>query len=561
MAIIHPGKLSCYLRRASVALGSAVTASACSPSAAPSSTGTLQMSLSTQLNGVAFQLQGAHFDVNGPEHVTLTADSSDAESLRTSLSTGDYEILLQEGWRLARQAQPGAVFEPVSAQLISANPTSFRILDGETTAVSYVFRVDEAVVQLGQGNLDLGIRVSEVPTFQRRVVHLAAGAYHTCAILADGSSRCWGWDEYSQLGYSSAGDVGDDESPASAGDLPIPPAREIAAGDEHTCALLESGAVRCWGWSDYGQLGAPSDQYDAGLAPDVDLGGPVQQLAAGWTYSCALLENGAVRCWGDGEFGSLGYGTTDVIGDDEAPASAGDVDVGGPVKQISARFLHTCALLTTGKVRCWGANGSNFSGAEGVGALGYGNDEVIGDDETPASAGDVEVGGAVQQIAAGGDHTCALLTSGSVRCWGDGRRGPLGYGNTRSIGDDESPAAAGDVEIGGPVQELAAGMNHTCALLTNGSVRCWGYNGSGQLGYGNTDDIGDDERPVAAGDVPVGGSVREIVAGAWHTCALLTTGAVRCWGDNSFGQLGYGNTSSIGDDESPAAAGDVPVLQ
>ncbi len=169
-------------------------------------------------------------------------------------------------------------------------------------------------------------------------------------------------------------------------------------------------------------------------------------LATGNAHTCALLDRGAVRCWGAGSFGRLGYGNTDDIGDDEIPASAGDVDVGGTVTQIAAGSAHTCALLDRGAVRCWGAGS--------FGRLGYGNTDDIGDDETPASAGDVDVGGTVTQIAAGGAHTCALLDTGAVRCWGLGGLGKLGYGNTDDIGDDETLASAGDVDVGGIVGPL-----------------------------------------------------------------------------------------------------------
>ena len=135
--------------------------------------------------------------------------------------------------------------------------------------------------------------------------------------------------------------------------------------------------------------------------------------------------------------------------------------------------------------------------------LGYGNTEDIGDDETPASAGDVNLGGLAVEIAAGGEHTCALLTTGAVRCWGHGARGALGYGNIEDIGDDETPASAGDVYIGGTAVHITAGAGHSCALLATGAVRCWGAGLTGCLGYGNTEDIGDDETPASAGDVPV----------------------------------------------------------
>src|SRR4030095_7692789 len=116
--------------------------------------------------------------------------------------------------------------------------------------------------------------------------------------------------------------------------------------------------------------------------------------------------------------------------------------------------------------------------------LGYGNTDTIGDTETPASAGFVNVGGKVLALAAGEVHTCALLEDASVRCWGDGFSGELGYGNTETIGDDESSASAGSVDVGGNVIQLAAGSTYTCALLDTGRVRCWGSGDNGRLGYG-----------------------------------------------------------------------------
>jgi alpha-tubulin suppressor-like RCC1 family protein len=165
--------------------------------------------------------------------------------------------------------------------------------------------------------------------------------------------------------------------------------------------------------------------------------------------------------------------------------------------------------------------------------------------------------GTVTQIVAGFGHTCVLLEGGAVRCWGFNDYGQLGYANTTWIGDNEAPASAGDVDIGGAVTQLAANYDHTCALLTSGAVRCWGYNGIGQLGYANTENIGDDETPASAGDVDVGGTVKQIAVGWGTSCALLANGAVRCWGNGSYGQLGYGKKLVIGDDETPASAGDV----
>ena len=142
-------------------------------------------------------------------------------------------------------------------------------------------------------------------------------------------------------------------------------------------------------------------------------------------------------------------------------------------------------------------------------------------------------GAQIKQVAAGEYHTCVLLLDGRVRCWGSAM-----HGNTNPVRSDAFPASGGDVNVGGPVVQIAAGTYHTCALLSTGSVRCWGDGFRGALGYGNTNTIGDDERPASAGDVNVGAPVVQIAAGAYHTCALLSTGSVRCWGDGREGQLG-----------------------
>ena len=394
-----------------------------------------------------------------------------------------------------------------------------------------------------------------VPTF-----HLDLGGRQSCFLLETGTIRCWGDGSHGRLGYGDTQTVGDDETPASKGDVNLGAvAVQVSTGGSHTCALTESGTVRCWGFNQDGQLGYASganeliqDPADLG---DVNVGGSVTQIVTGSSHTCALLSTGNVRCWGEGIDGRLGYGDTDDVGDDETPASKGDVNVGGTVAQIVAGQTHTCALLETGAVRCWG---------EGLdGKLGYSNEDNIGDSETPASAGDVNVGGTVTQLAAGAFHTCALLDTGNVRCWGRGQSGQLGYAlgyiTAINIGDDEDPATAGDVDIGGVVEQISAGGLHNCVRLSNDTVRCWGIGQYGRLGYVSEDNIGDDEEPAPSGDVDIGGAAVEVAAGGSHSCALLVSGAVRCWGDAANGRLGYSNLNPIGDNETPASAGDVTV--
>ncbi|MEM9491914.1 MAG: hypothetical protein AAGC55_22400, partial [Myxococcota bacterium] len=259
-------------------------------------------------------------------------------------------------------------------------------------------------------------------------------------------------------------------------------------------------------------------------------------VAAGERHTCVLSAAGSVRCWGRNLSGQSGQGNTETIGNDEFPSVLADIDLGGPAVQLAAGDEHNCAILDGGAVRCWG---------EGDwGRLGYGNTDDIGDDETPAAAGDVPLGGVAVKIAAGHGHTCAVLASGAVRCWGMNNYGQLGYGNTDTIGDDETPAAAGDVAIGGFAIDVAVGQWHTCVLLSGGGMRCWGYN-NGRLGYGDGELRGDDETPDTLGLVPIGGTVVQMALGTSHSCALLDTGAVRCWGYDNWGQLGLGGFAPI----------------
>jgi alpha-tubulin suppressor-like RCC1 family protein len=452
--------------------------------------------------------------------------------------------------------------------------------------------------------VDLGCQPGALPAPARECREdvdpdVELGTYHTCAVDPLGYLYCWGSGFYGQLGYGELGEtagIGDttDRLPEQIGPVGAPngekaPLRyvtQVVAGINHTCAMLNTGAVLCWGLHDQGQLGY-GPLGDRATDPDplrptlaapldepLDLGGNATQISAGDGHTCALLDTGKVRCWGRGLDGVLGYPTGEPsgpgevdpklnIGDDETPADVGDLDIGGNVVQISAGGQHTCALLDDGNVRCWG-NGDS-------GQLGYSNTDSVGDQETPATVGNIQLGGKAIQVAAGGSHTCALLEGGIVRCWGQGNRGQLGYGTIEFNGDQlagnelgETPAelaaSFGDVPVGGTVTQITAGGEHTCALLDTGKVRCWGRTENGRLGYGNIEQIGDNETAADVGDVPLGETkVTKVTAGAFHTCAILESGGLRCWGRAEQGQLGYGNENDIGDNDTPANVGDVPL--
>ncbi|MCA1684234.1 MAG: chromosome condensation regulator, partial [Actinobacteria bacterium] len=380
---------------------------------------------------------------------------------------------------------------------------------------------------------------------------------------------CWGYGAEGELGNASRATIGDDEAPGSVAPVDLGPgrtARAIAAGDFHTCALLDDDTVRCWGFGADGRLGYGAeanvgDDETPGSLPPVDLGAgrTARAITAGAGHTCALLDDASVRCWGYGENGALGYGNADSIGDDEPPASAGPVRLGAgrTAVAVSAGNDFTCVVLDDGTVRCWGL------GLDG--RLGYGNTARVGDDEQPDSVGPVDLGAGrtASAISAGAHGTCAVLDDASLRCWGEGREGQLGYGDGKYIGDNETPGSVGPVDLGpGRTAEAVSAGRHTCAVLNLGALRCWGANRFGQLGYGHTASIGETETPAAAGPVDLGAGRSAMAVGAAerHTCARLDDDSVRCWGFGGAGRLGLCDERTIGDDEPPAAVAPVPLL-
>jgi len=343
--------------------------------------------------------------------------------------------------------------------------------------------------------------------------HVATGRYHSCAVQVDASVRCWGYGGDGALGYGNASSVGDDETPASVGPVNIGAGRSaiaISAGTFHTCAILDDGTVRCWGYGGDGRLGYDNTisvgaRQAAGSVGPVDLGGhTARAISAGGAHTCAVLDDGSVRCWGFAFDGQLGYNSKSGVGDGagKTPASVGPVDLGGhKAKAISAGGAHTCALLDDDTVRCWGLGA--------YGQLGYGKTSNVGDGtgQTPASVGAVNLGAGrtAMAISAGAAHTCALLDDKTVRCWGYGAFGQLGYANTNSVGDTPAttPDTVGPVDLGPgrSAMAISVGDLHTCALLDNASVRCWGYGLYGRLGYCNESNVGNTQTPGSVGPV------------------------------------------------------------
>jgi len=214
---------------------------------------------------------------------------------------------------------------------------------------------------------------------------------------------------------------------------------EVTAGSFHNCALLDSGKVKCWGNNEYGQLGLGhtlnigNDLFEFENVPPVFLGENVLQIAAGENHTCVLLESKNVKCWGINEYGQLGQGNVNSIGKNNAQeiANLPVISLGEEVKQITAGAYHNCALLVSGKVKCWGYNY--------YGQLGLGHTKQIGHKmNSIATLSSLNIGEEVKSIYAGGNHTCALLQSDELKCWGLNKNGQLGKEDNLNFGNNET---------------------------------------------------------------------------------------------------------------------------
>lgn len=393
-------------------------------------------------------------------------------------------------------------------------------------------------------------------------IHIDAGGNQTCALIEGGRVRCWGDNRSGQLGYGNTQNVGDNESPWEVGDIQLPTGvLEVRAGGSHVCALTQNlGEVICWGRGDDGVLGTGNenavgdDELPANLSP-IALGANAGVLSSGGRHNCILDTSSRVRCWGSAFLGSLGYGNNESIGDNELPAVAGTVELGATAIQISAGLSHTCAVLSDGRVRCWGFNSS--------GQLGIGSVQPIGDDEFPNTTTPLSFGVDAVKVVTGSLSTCTLFEDGTVRCWGRGGEGRLGRGDgsDEAVGDDESVINVEPVDLGGAsAVDIVSGSEHTCVLLDSHEVLCWGPNTSGAVGNGSTAPVGDDETPGEAGPVVLDGDVLQVASGSSHVCAVLEDYRVRCWGEVGFGRLGLG-PSVLSDVSDPLSVDPVEVLE
>ncbi len=334
-------------------------------------------------------------------------------------------------------------------------------------------------------------------------------AQHTCAVTSRGAVKCWGSNFAGALGD---GTTTDRSAPVDVSGL-TSGATEVTTGSLHTCAVV-TGAAKCWGSNLGGKLGDGTTTNRLTPVDVVGLGSGVAQISAANNHTCALTPAGAVKCWGLNGAGQLGDANLPIAASTPVNVSG----LGSGVAQISTGFSHTCALTTTGAVKCWGLNSAG----------------QLGDGTNVNRSAPVDVSGlgsGVVQISAGSNHTCVLTTAGTVKCWGDNASGVLGDGTTvnRSIPVDVSG-------LGSSVAQVSAGDLHTCALMAAGTAKCWGNNLSFQLGFTTIN-----ANQLTPMDVPGLSGIDQISPAFRHTCALVG-GVAKCWGADNIGQLGDGAT-------------------
>ena len=410
------------------------------------------------------------------------------------------------------------------------NASNLNFVTGQTTPNLVITKVGangQVALFNSAGNTHLiadvvGWFPSASPTPAVSNVTISNGASHSCAVVANTTIKCWGNNVFGQLGD---GNNAASNTPVTVTGITGP--TQISTGFNHSCALLADTTIKCWGHNFFGQLGNGT-RINANTPVTVTGITGATQISAGAAHSCALLADTTIRCWGYNGNGQLGGGGN---ANSNTPVTVSGLD---GATQISTGAYHSCALIPIlDAIKCWG---SNFDGELGNGTTNIGSN-------TPVNVSGIT---GATQISAGGADSCALLADTTIKCWGNNLSGQLGDGT-----NDDSNTPVTVTGITGATQ-ISTGSDHSCALLADGTIKCWGENFDGQLGNGT---LTDSNTPVTV--FGIGGNplftkrVTQISTGVRNSCALFTDGIIKCWGDNFFGQLGDGTNT---DSAAPAIA-------
>jgi alpha-tubulin suppressor-like RCC1 family protein len=350
---------------------------------------------------------------------------------------------------------------------------------------------------------------------------IATSSTHTCALHSDGTVLCWGDDTYGELGNRNLSSIPVTSPVTVAG---LSGASAITVGDNHSCAVLSDGNVTCWGRNNAGQVGrgATAPVAVTGLSG-------ASSITAGGDHTCVLLSGGTIECWG-------GTGGDGVLGNGAAAGSLSPVAVsnltGVAALGMGSGAFHACAVLSDGTTACWG---NNTAGQLGNGYVGVqqGINGTLAKNYTPAVVPNLT---GVTAIAVAPLTTCALQPGGAVQCWGDNSGAGTNNSSHTGVTSPTISSLTGATAV--VAGDAPAGYTaHTCALLAGGTATCVGTNNDGELGNGTTTFT---QTPTPVLNLT---GATEISTGSGHTCAVVSGGAVECWGDNLSGDLGNGNTT------------------
>lgn len=404
---------------------------------------------------------------------------------------------------------------------------------------------------------DVELEQSELRSVGNPMPAVAIGWEHSCALLHNGTINCWGSDSRGQLGNGNgAGDTGDKYTAVAvkdAGGAVINIWKAVTAGGYHTCALDTEGDIYCWGRDSEGQLGngpgSTGDAYNPTLVLR-DPGDYYVGITAGLYHTCAILDSGTARCWGYNAYGQIGDGTENV--NRHSPVA---VSVVSGLIELQAGGYHTCAVNQDGGAYCWGAD---FYGQVGDGVDGNA-DQLTPTQVQVTPVGPVYFTQG-KALSLGLYHSCALRSDDTLWCWGSDSYGQLGNANPDTSSRDNPVQVKYDTS-GAPFDgvHLYAGSYHTCAARADGTAWCWGRNDEGQLGTGNfgtetCTGVGCEQGAVQVRQASWPGSAALFNAvwvggGLGHSCTMQRSGQLRCWGRDEHGQIGNGDATGPDPDE------------
>lgn len=396
-------------------------------------------------------------------------------------------------------------------------------------------------------------------------VKIWSGGYNNCVKYDDNSLKCWGDGANGKLGTGATADLGDaaTEMGTALGFMNLGTGRypkDMALGDNHMCAILDDDSLKCWGANSSGQLGLgntsargdnANEMGDNLPVVDVGTGRTVKKVAVGPTNTCAILDDDSLKCWGANTYGQLGKGNTITLGDGAGEMgdslTAINLGTGRYATQVIVGTSHACALLDNATVKCWGRSNRGQLGQGNTTSLGDGAGEM-GDSLPTVSLSSTLT---VVAIAGGSESTCAKMSDSSVKCWGRNNAGQLGQGNTTTRGDSASEMgdtlAFSSLGTGLTATGLFAATQNVCVLTNTGVLKCWGLGTYGELGKGNTSTLGDGGSEMGDNLTAIdtgGDTISQVSMGIYHVCIMNTSAQVKCWGRATNGALGSGSSTA-----------------